>query len=1396
MFRTIRRAFSMSSLRRRTLTSPRRVNPFPSMIDRLEDRVTPSFGASGLLSPNAAQGLPIAEVSAGSRLASVSTADSAILNGLLGGVLGNGAGLNLTAVDYNAIAGADVNLGNLLGELQTTLGVATPSEVLTNNITLAQLFSAAAAAAQADGNTAAATAFGNTLPLVGGLAGTIQLGDILNIGLPDGSLGEAQLNGLDLLTGGVQLFNFENVATTPGGVSISGVDLGVASVINDVTVFAQVVEPPVFVIGPVGTQFATAQVRLKLNVDLVDVNLGTAQLNGLVAPVLGVLQPLLDPLNLGLLNLTANATVGDFDLYTDVARGTGLIDAINLVQNSVTLQATPSVADVYLGSISDALFYNRTRPITPADLTPGTVGQLTLGLTVAGIPTAIPGLDPNLGITLRALGEADPVVPLTEVFTGPFPSSRTVGSSAAVIGNLVGDLVSSLQVGLTGNLGVLNGLLGTLTSTVGGVVAPAVTPVLTPLLTNAVDPLLNTLGIGIGEMDLTVAGLDVRNAPDARNDSVVTLQDRPVTVNVLANDSIPSPGTTNFAVVAQPGNGTLTVNADKTIKYVPNVGFLGSDSFTYSLTDEFGQTDTATVTVFVGQGPGPNGAPRINPDVSSTAFNTPVTVNVLANDTDPNGDTLTVVGVSVPSNGKAVVNANGTVTYTPNTGFTGFDTFTYAASDGKGGVGMATVTIGVGNPPPPANLPPQAVADAANTAQGTATTVNVLANDTDPDGGTLAIVGLSQPAGGTVVLGTGGKVTYTPNAGFFGDDRFTYTITDGQGGFSAATVTVSVARNNGAPTINPDTIFTPAGTAVSISVLNNDTDPNGDTLAVTGVTQPATGGTVAITGNTVTFTPTPGFIGTTTFTYTASDGFGGSGTATVTVRVGNNNPVAGPDAAQTPARVGVTIPVLANDSDPDGDPFSITGTTSPANGTIAINGTNITYSPRAGFLGNDSFTYTITDSLGGTATATVRVTVGNGQPPLGTNTPPTVNADATSTPRDTGVNIPVLANDTDADGDPITLVGVTQGANGTVTINADGTLLYVPRAGFTGVDTFTYTATDGQGGTASGNVQVTVTGGNNPGPVISDLKQYAVGADTSGGPRVTVYNPDGSVRFNFFAYDPNTRFGVNVSMGDLDGDGISEIVTSPGKGGSAHVKVFSGKDLTEIFSFFAFDSNFRGGCNIAIGDTNGDGRNDLVVSAGQGGGPRVRVLDGTTLTRITGPVESIPGVMLADFFAYDVAFGGGSSVAVVDRDGDGVGEVVTGAGPGGAPVVRVWNVNGPVQMLSEFLAFDPSISAGVNIGGRGAFMVIGIGKGGPPQVRVFQGTEQTLVADLLAYEPTFTGGVRVNFGETVDPTKQVFLVGAGVGGGPRIKVLRPNLEVLVPDYFAFEESFRGGVFVS
>ena len=159
---------------------------------------------------------------------------------------------------------------------------------------------------------------------------------------------------------------------------------------------------------------------------------------------------------------------------------------------------------------------------------------------------------------------------------------------------------------------------------------------------------------------------------------------------------------------------------------------------------------------------------------------------VLANDTDANGDALSVVGLTQPSSGGAVVlNANGTVTYTPKAGFAGTETFTYKASDGQGQSNLATVTVQV------LNRAPVAVNDTANTTKGVATIITVLANDSDPDKDPLTVVSLTQPASGAIVLNANGTITYTPKKGFSGTDSFTYKASDGSALSNVATVTIT-----------------------------------------------------------------------------------------------------------------------------------------------------------------------------------------------------------------------------------------------------------------------------------------------------------------------------------------------------------------------------------------------------------------------------------------------------------------------------------------------------------------------------------------------------------------------------------------------------------------------------
>lgn len=370
------------------------------------------------------------------------------------------------------------------------------------------------------------------------------------------------------------------------------------------------------------------------------------------------------------------------------------------------------------------------------------------------------------------------------------------------------------------------------------------------------------------------------------------------------------------------------------------------------------------------------------------------------------------------------------------------------------------------------NHPPVANPDSARTNAGTAVTIDVLSNDTDPDNDTLSISGfdLRSANGGTVSKAGGSKLIYTPKPNFYGQDSFHYTVSDGRGASATGTVTVLV---NGLPKAVNDNATVEPGAAVNIDVLKNDSDPDGDTLSIAAFdSESAHGGTIAKTGaGTLTYTAASGFSGLDTFHYTVSDGRA-SATATVTVVV-NTPPVAVDDKVVTERDTPVTIPVLANDHDPDGNTITVTAVGNPSKdgATVVINddGT-VTYSPPKDATGTDTFTYTITDSLGAQATATVSVLI---------NTQPIALDDSAGTTTDTPITIYVLANDHDPDGDPfhITKVESPTKAGGSVAINNGSTVTYTPPKGFVGPDNFTYTIADSHGATSSATVSVTVQAG-------------------------------------------------------------------------------------------------------------------------------------------------------------------------------------------------------------------------------------------------------------------------------------------------------------------------------
>jgi glucose/arabinose dehydrogenase len=286
----------------------------------------------------------------------------------------------------------------------------------------------------------------------------------------------------------------------------------------------------------------------------------------------------------------------------------------------------------------------------------------------------------------------------------------------------------------------------------------------------------------------------------------------------------------------------------------------------------------------------------------------------------------------------------------------------------------------------------------------------------------------------------------------------------------------------------------------------------------------------------------------------------------------------------------------------------------------------------------------------------------------------------------------------------------------------------------------------------------------------SGTAAIVTGAGAGGGPHVRAFRADGSdLGVSFYAFDPIFRGGTRIALCDLNGDGVDDIVVAAGPGGGPHVRVFSvaGGGLTELAGFYAFAPAFSGGVFVACGDVHPAPGPELVIAAGAGGGPHVRVFSlASGLTEVAG------------FYAYAPSFNGGVTVAVADLDGDGLGEIITGAGPGGGPHVRAFSLASGLTEVVGFYAYAPAFSGGVFVAGgdvhagAGGEIVTGAGPGGGPHIRVFDRTGGE-VGGFYAFDPAFAGGVTVAAGQ-LDPATGAaeIAIGAGPGGLPEVRVFQ------------------------
>jgi hypothetical protein len=324
-----------------------------------------------------------------------------------------------------------------------------------------------------------------------------------------------------------------------------------------------------------------------------------------------------------------------------------------------------------------------------------------------------------------------------------------------------------------------------------------------------------------------------------------------------------------------------------------------------------------------------------------------------------------------------------------------------------------------------------------------------------------------------------------------------------------------------------------------------------------------------------------------------------------------------------------------------------------------------------------------------------------------------------------------------------------------------------------------------------------LVGGGGSAAAASQPMLIVTGAGAGGGPHVRVFRGDGTdTGVGFYAYDAAFAGGVRVGTGDLNGDGNDEIITGAGAGGGPHVRAFSQNGAPfQNISFMAYDPSFSGGVFVAAGDLFGDGQDEIVTGAGAGGGPHVRVF---RYDKDQNVLTAVGG----GFMAYNPAFPGGVHVAVADVDHDGKDEIITGAGPSGGPQVSVFKYapDGTVTATgTSFMAFSPQFPGGAFVGGahsKGAPDIItGAGPSGGPEVAVFQ-ANNSLTSAFYAYDPGFPGGVHVAGGDVDGNGNNNIVTGAGEGGGPHVRVFDINGAAIGGGFYAYSPSFGGGVYVA
>lgn len=669
----------------------------------------------------------------------------------------------------------------------------------------------------------------------------------------------------------------------------------------------------------------------------------------------------------------------------------------------------------------------------------------------------------------------------------------------------------------------------------------------------------------------------VNDPPLAGDDTVSIAEDTPATIDVLANDQDidGSLDVSSVAIVSAPSHGAVHPDSEGRLRYVPAANFSGSDSLTYRVSDDSGDaSNEALVRISILETTDP---PIARNDTVSTPEDVGVTISVLANDEDPDGslDPQTTTILRPAAHGSASVSsALGQVRYAPSPDFFGTDSFSYQVSDNVGAVSNeAFVFVNVIS----VNDAPVAHKDTLRTTEDTPADF-FLGNGVDIDGtldlGSISI--LDSTDNGTVNLQGAGFVRYTPTLNFSGGDSLVFDIADNEGLRSnAATLYIVVSAGGDAPVAMPDTATTDEDTDILISVVDNDTDSDGQ-LGIQSMEllrQPGHGtAALTLTQGVIRYVPLTNFFGFDTLSYRIKDLdglFSNEAQVFVTVSAVNDAPLAVPDSVTTPEDLAAVIDILSNDQDVD-DALRLERVdivAQPTHGMVAADTLLglLTYTPTLDYAGRDSFAYVIRDGHGATSNiAGVRVNV------TPVNDLPVAENDTVTVGSNSETEIMVTANDFDVEGlNLASLTVVDLPLNGsTVAGSSAGGIRYSPNANFTGIDRFRYTIADSDGAlSGKATVILVVTAGN----------------------AAPVANHDAATM------SEDQVISVNVLANDSDADGALQpasvqVVRQPAHGSTQVASTDGSIAYTPIRDFFGIDT-----LAYTVGDNSGMVSNPALV---------------------------------------------------------------------------------------------------------------------------------------------------------------------------------------------------------